>query len=63
MMYYIPLSYQKLLAQLANIEWNMYKSRLAADMNHKEQENYSKVHQKVNQAIYLKVKQCIHLVF
>ena len=36
-----------MLTQLASIEWNMTKSRLAADMNQEEQENYSKVHQKV----------------
>jgi len=45
------LTYQRMLTQLASIEWNMTKSRLAADMNKEEQENYSKVHQKVESGI------------
>ena len=36
-----------MLTQLASIEWNMTKSRLAADMNKSEMENYSSVHEKV----------------
>ena len=42
------MTYQRMLTQLANIEWNMTKSRLAADMNQAELENYSMVHKKVN---------------
>ena len=40
-----------MLTQLANIEWNMTKSRLAADMNRAELENYSNVHKKVEAGI------------
>merc|ERR1719376_1552939 len=40
-----------MLTQLASIEWNMTKSRLAADMNTAELENYSTVHRKVEAGI------------
>ena len=40
-----------MLTQLASIEWNMTKSRLAADMNTAELDNYSNVHQKVEAGI------------
>jgi len=45
------LTYQRMLTQLASIEWNMTKSRLAADMNTAELHNYSNVHQKVEAGI------------
>jgi len=45
------LTYQRMLTQLANIEWNMTKSRMAAAMNTAELENYSAVHQRVEQGI------------
>jgi len=45
------LQYQRMLTQLASIEWNMTKSRLASDMNTAELENYSTVHKKVEAGI------------
>ena len=48
LIHFYQLTYQRMLTQLANIEWNMTKSRLAADMNQAELENYSMVHKKVH---------------
>ena len=45
------LTYQRMLTQLAGIEWNMTKSRLAASMNEAELENYSQLHKKVEAGI------------
>merc|ERR1719483_804237 len=45
------LTYQRMLTQLASIEWNMTKSRMAAEMNSREQENYRQVHRKVEDGI------------
>ena len=35
------VTYQRMLTQLAGIEWNMTKSGLAAEMNKQESDNYS----------------------
>ena len=45
------LTYQRMLTQLAAIEWNMTKSRLAAAMNEAELRNYEGLHQKVEEGI------------
>lgn len=45
------LTYQRMLTQLAGIEWNMTKSRLAASMNQAELENYSQLHKTVEAGI------------
>ena len=45
------LQYQRMLTQLAGIEWNMTKSRMAAAMNQAELENYEVLHQKVESGI------------
>merc|ERR1712098_67039 len=45
------MTYQRMLTQLAGIEWNMTKSRLAGDMNQAELENYSVLHEKVEAGI------------
>ena len=45
------VTYQRMLTQLAGIEWNMTKSQLAADMNKQETDNYSKLHKKVEEGI------------
>ena len=45
------LQYQRMLTQLAGIEWNMTKSRMAAAMNQAELENYEVLHQKVEAGI------------
>lgn len=45
------LTYQRMLTQLAAIEWNMSKSRMAASMNKAELDNYSLLHQKVEAGI------------
>ena len=45
------LTYQRMLTQLAAIEWNMTKSSLAADMNNQESNNYSLLHKKVEDGI------------
>ena len=45
------LQYQRMLTQLAGIEWNMTKSRMAAAMNQAELENYEFLHQKVEAGI------------
>ena len=45
------LQYQRMLTQLAGIEWNMTKSRMAAAMNQAELENYAVLHQKVEAGI------------
>lgn len=44
-------TYQRMLTQLANVEWNMTKSRLAADMNEAELRNYEGLHEKVEEGI------------
>lgn len=44
-------SYQRMLTQLASIEWSMAKSRQAEAMNIAEQQQYGKVHSKVEQGI------------
>ena len=45
------LQYQRMLTQLAGIEWNMTKSRMAAAMNQAELENYEVLHQRVEAGI------------
>ena len=45
------LQYQRMVTQLAGIEWNMTKSRMAAAMNQAELENYAVLHQKVEAGI------------
>ena len=45
------LTYQRLLTQLAAIEWGMTKSRLTADMNNQERNNYSLLHKRVEDKI------------
>jgi len=45
------LTYQRMLTQIANIEWNMTKSRMAASMNKAELDNYGMLHQKVEAGI------------
>ena len=45
------LTYQRMLTQLAGIEWNMTKSRLAASTNQAELENYSQLHKRVEAGI------------
>ena len=47
----IEVQYQRMLTQLAGIEWNMTKSRMAAAMNQAELENYEVLHQKVESGI------------
>merc|ERR550519_295217 len=44
-------TYQRMLTQLSNVEWNMTKSRLAAAMNEAELRNYEGLHQKVEEGI------------
>ena len=45
------VTYQRMLTQLAGIEWNMTKSGLAAEMNKQESDNYSLLHKKVEEGI------------
>ena len=47
----IEVQYQRMLTQLAGIEWNMTKSRMAAAMNQAEPENHEVLHQKVESGI------------
>jgi len=42
---------QRMLTQFSNVEWNITKSRLAADMNEAELRNYSGLHEKVEEGI------------
>ena len=44
-------TYQRMLTQLASIEWSMEKSRQAESMNEAEQAQYKKVHGRVEEGI------------
>lgn len=45
------MNYQRMLGQLANIEWNMSKSRLVAEMNEAEMNNYELIQSKIETGI------------